>query len=418
MKKKFYFFLKLLFVFAILFDINFKFLPSLTTSRIAFFSIVILAFFRKDKLSIYYIYYLFILLIILFFSILQFFYSGDFSQPSRIIWFTLYGIVAPFLFKNYIKSYNEFFCLISVAVLIQAVMTIFSFLMPSVKSVFNNFILSSSNYDETNVLRAMGFASVGGASFSVIQSTGVISLLILLKFNNLNYIKRLLIWISILIILISIFFVGRTGMFISFIAIFIYVISLKVKFRNVAVILMLLFLVFQINYTSLIENFTSGVDGFRSDLFISWIESSFKVKDNDTTDALNEMPIPPLSFETIIGTGRVRSITGNGNASGHDSGYVQTYYSLGLLLAICFYIFFLIFTIFLIQCNKFQKYYDSKKQKILYLLILIVFVIEIKEPFIFHYSFPFFVLSSILNINKGYLDNYLKLIKPKDAFLN
>jgi O-antigen ligase len=297
-------------------------------------------------------------------------------------------------------------------------MTIFSFLIPSVKSVFNNLILSSSNYDETNVLRAMGFASVGGASFSVIQSTGVISLLILLKFINLNYIKRFLIWISILIILVSIFFVGRTGMFISFIAIFIYVISLKVKFRNVAVILMLLFLVFQINYTSFIENLTSGVDGFRSDLFINWIESSFKVKDNDTTDALNEMPVPPLSFETIIGTGRVRSITGNGNASGHDSGYVQTYYSLGLLLAICFYIFFLIFAIFLIQRNKFQKYYDSKKQKILYLLILIVFVIEIKEPFIFHYSFPFFVLSSILNINKGYLDNNLKLIKPKVAFVN
>ena len=142
------------------------------------------------------------------------------------------------------------------------------------------------------------------------------------------------------------------------------------------------------------------------------------MKDNDTTDALNEMPVPPLSFETIIGTGRVRSITGNGNASGHDSGYVQTYYSLGLLLAIFFYIFFLIFAIFLIQRNKFQKYYDSKKQKILYLLILIVFVIEIKEPFIFHYSFPFFVLSSILNINKGYLDNNLKLIKPKVAFVN
>lgn len=418
MKKKFYFFLKLLFVFAILFDINFKFLPSLTTSRIAFFSIVILAFFRKDKLSIYFIYYLFFLSIILFFSTLQFFYSGDFTQTSRIVWFSLYGIVTPFLFKNYVKSNNEFFYLIGLAVLIQAILTIFSFLMPSVKSVFSNLILSSSNYDESNVLRAMGFTTVGGASFSVIQSTGVISFIILAKLNKWSLIKSFLIWFSILIILISIFFIGRTGMFISLTAILAYVISLKVKLRNVIVTITFIFLAFQINYTSLIENLTSGVDGFRSDIFIEWIESSFKVKDNETTAALNEMPVPPLSFETIIGTGRVRDVTGRENASGHDSGYVQTYYSLGLILATCFYLSFLIFLLFLIYRNKFQKYYDSINKKILYMLVLLVFFIEIKEPFIFYYSFPFFVLSCIFNLNKEISFNNLKNIKREEAFIN
>jgi hypothetical protein len=418
MKNFLYFFLKLLFVFAILFDINFKFLPSLTTSRIAFFIIVILAFFRKDKQSTYFIYYLFFLSIILFFSVLQFFYSGDFTQTSRIIWFSLYGIVTPFLFKNYVKSNNEFFYLIGIAVLIQAILTIFSFLMPSVKSVFSNLILSSSNYDESNVLRAMGFATVGGASFSVIQSTGVISFIILAKLNKWSLIKSFLIWFSILIILISIFFIGRTGMFISLTTILAYVISLKVKLRNVIVTITFIFLAFQINYTSLIENLTSRVDGFRSDLFIEWIESSFKVKDNETTVALNEMPVPPLSFETLIGTGRVRDVTGLENASGHDSGYVQTYYSLGLILATCFYLSFLIFLFFLIYRSNFQKYNDSINKKILYMLVLLLFFIEIKEPFIFYYSFPFFVLSCIFNLNKEISFNNLKNIKREEAFIN
>lgn len=412
MKKKFYFFLKLLFVFAILFDINFKFLPSVTTSRIALILICLFAFARKNKLSIFCIYYLVVLFSVLVFSIIQFLYSADFTQSSRIIWFSLYGIVIPFLFKNYIKNRNEFFCLISVAVLIQAILTICSYLMPSIKAVFSSLIIYTSNFDETNLLRAMGFASVGGASFSVIQSTGVISLLILNKLNDLSFLHRFLLWVSILVIFVSIFFIGRTGLFISIIATFIYILSLQLKLKNIAVVVMFLFLAFQINYINLIDNLTSNIDGFKSELFVNWIENSFKLKGNETASDLNEMPIPPLSFETIIGTGRVLDISGFGNASGHDSGYVQTYYSLGLLLAVFFYSAFFVFLIYQI---KIQNQFKTEKQTFLYLLVFVVFIVEFKEPFIFSYSFPFFVLTSILVYSKQ--DNNLKLNNRKEIFV-
>jgi hypothetical protein len=389
MKKRFYFFLKLIFVFAILFDINFTFLPSVTTSRLAFISLLSLTFIRKDKINISCVFYLLVLSVILMFSIGQFLYSSDFTQCSRLIWFCLYGIVTPFLFVNYIKGRNEFFWLISIAVVIQAVLTICSYLNPAVKGIFSSLIIYTSNFDETNTLRAMGFASVGGASFSVIQSTGVISLLILDRLNSFKFFKRILLWISILIVFISIFFIGRTGLFISIFAILVYFISLGFKLKNVMIAAIVFFAAIQINYLNLIESLTSNIDGFKSELFVTWIESSFQLKGNETAEDLNKMPVPPISFQTIIGTGRVVDKNGFGNASGHDSGYIQTYFSLGLFLAFCFYISYMLFLGYQIQ-----------KQKKLYLFVFVMFLIEFKEPFIFNYSFPFFVLSSILIFNR------------------
>jgi hypothetical protein len=411
MKKWFYSFLKLLFVFSVLFDINFKFLPSLTTSRLAFLALLLLVLIKKKRFPVSSLNYLAVLFVILFFSIWQYLFSGDFTQPSRIIWFSLYSILTPFLFINFIKNRNEFFYLIALAVTIQAVLTILSYLLPSVKNVFNSLIIYSSNFDATNLLRAMGFASVGGASFSVIQSTGVISFLVLDNLNKFHFLKRFLIWVSILLIFISIFFIGRTGLFICIISFIIYFVSLKLKLKSIAITAAFLFLASQINYVNLVQNLTSGVDGFNTDLFVNWIESSFKLKDNETTEALNEMPVPPLSFETVFGTGRVRDISGLENASGNDSGYIQTYYSLGLILAIIFYVTFFSFLIYQI---KMQKKFNDSKQFVLYLLVFVIFVLEFKEPFIFHYSFPFFVLSSILIFRKNSSNNTSKIIIPKE----
>ena len=411
MKKWIYSFLKLLFVFSILFDINFKFLPSLTTSRLAFLALLLLVLFKNKRFSVSSLNYLAVLSFILLFSIGQYLFSGDFTQSSRIIWFSLYSILTPFLFINFIKNRNEFFNLIGLAVTIQAVLTVLSYLLPSVKNVFDSLIISSSNVYATDWLRAMGFTSVGGASFSVIQSTGVISFLILDKVNNFHFLKRFLIWVSILIIFISIFFIGRTGLFICILSFIIYFVSLKLKLKNIAITVVFLFLASQINYVNVVQNLTSGVDGFNIDLFVNWIESSFKLKDNETTQALNEMPVPPLSFETVLGTGRVRDKSGLLNASGNDSGYIQTYYSLGFILAIFFYISFFSFLIY--QINVQKKYSDSK-HFVLYLLVLAIFVLEFKEPFIFHYSFPFFVLSSILTFSKKDSNNNLKIIMPKE----
>jgi hypothetical protein len=390
MKKTLYFIFKTIILFSILFDINFVFAPGITTARVALATLILVAFVKKPTFQTHTINFLTFLIVLLSFSILQYLFSKDFSQSSRLIWFCLYGVIAPFLYLSHVKNRTDFFLSVSIVAFIQAILTICSYLNPAIKSSFSSLIIFTSNYDDQIVLRALNFASVGGASFSVIQSSGVISLLILNHICKLNFIKTTMSWVAIVIILISIVFTGRTGLFISIFAIVTYLLlnpSVK-KFSSLGLFLLIFS---QINFLGIIDKFTSNIEGYKSEIFVQWIESSFDLKGNSTVEALNEMPIPKISLKTIIGTGKVVDENGQGNACRNDSGYIQTYYSLGLILAMTFYIGYLLFL------NRIIK---LQRNKALYLLPLIVFFIEYKEPFIFSYSFPFFVLCTILIFNK------------------
>jgi hypothetical protein len=383
--------LKLLWIFAILYDVNFSILPSFTTSRIALIFLLWIQVFKKKTFPKYGIIFLVFLGILIVYSIIQSIYSKDLTQTSRLVWFSLYSIACPFVIVNYIKNRDEFFWLVSIAVFIQAVITITAYLNPGFKSVMASVIISTSNYDETNVIRAIGFASIGGASLSLIQTTGIFSILLLQGLNKYSLYKKLLLWFLLIIILISIFFIGRTGLIISFVAIIIYFFSTKFTIWRVISTATIIALLAQVNFLNLIENVTKNIEGYNTELFVAWVTESFQFKNNETAGILASMPVPTLSAETIIGTGRVRDASGFGNASGNDSGYIQLYYSLGLIMTLIFYFGYFIFLIFSI--NKSRKY-------ALLILVLIVFMLEFKEPFLFSYSFPFYILCTILLINK------------------
>jgi len=324
-------------------------------------------------------------------ALIQYSFSSDSAQLSRLLWFTLYSIVAPFLFVSFIKSRNELLYLISFAVALQAMFAILSFINPAIKELFYSLVIFTSNFNEDQVLRAVAFASIGGAGLSVIQSIGVISSLALLKTNKFSLYRNVLLWFVVIIIVISIVLIGRTGLFISILCLLIYFISELKNFKNIIIISLIFIAFYQIDLNNTLEKLTSDVDGFNGDMFTAWVENAFKIKNNDTSEELANMPIPPISLETIIGTGRVVHESGFGNASGHDSGYIQTYYSLGLLVAGFFYTIYFFFL---------RDQIKRKKINYLYILLFIMFMIEIKEPFIFQYAFPFFVLSMIIVSDK------------------
>ena len=94
--------------------------------------------------------------------------------------------------------------------------------------------------------------------------------------------------------------------------------------------------------------------------------------------------MPPLTVETLVGTSLV--VRGDVNASGHDSGYIQTYYALGAGAALAFYVGFLLLSLSTIVRR------SDRLPLLVFLLSL--FVIEVKEPFLFKYSAPLaFVLA-------------------------
>ena len=312
---------------------------------------------------------------------------------GRLTYFTMYGIITPFILIKYFKSRKEFVLIVGFASLTQAILTLCSYFIPIFKDFFNDLILYNSNFGEENLMRARGFVSVAGATFSVIQFCGVASFLIYLRYYSKSNITTLLIWCALIVIIISILFIGRTGLFLSLVALLLYIISNKISIKKAIIWAIVFFSFFQLNFLTLLEKFTTNIDGYNTELFVAWIDSGFRIN-NDLVEGLSEMPIPKLSYSTIIGTGLVKGPNGEGNASGHDTGYIQSYYSMGLIFAIIFYLSYYLLLISLVK---------KSRDFVGFILVLVLVLIESKEFFIFSYTYPFFLLSFILigqNFNK------------------
>ena len=377
------FIIKIILIFFIIYDFGFIAFPSLTSGRIVLLAIFIYSLIKKDILINKEVAFFSIFIFILFVaSLIQFINSDDFIQSSRLFWFTIYSIITPFLllkiFKDKIDFLNAFF----IATTIQSIITIGSFLNPEFKQFILSAIVVGGN-DIKDGFRAIGFTSASGAAFSVIQFCGVFSGLMLLKYTRDNLIKSIFILIFILIGLLSTLIIGRTGLLCSIIAI-IYFLFINFNLKKAILYSVITFIISQINFINLLENQTEGIDGFNIELFKNWIEDGFILKNNNTVEAISRMPIPPLSLNTIVGTGEVFDAEKSVNASGHDSGYIQTYFSLGFVFAIVFYVSYFLF---LIRITK------LKNLLILLFLIFILFVVEFKEPFIFKYILPFYILT-------------------------
>jgi hypothetical protein len=371
-------------IFFLIYDIGFSFAQSITSGRFVFLGLCLFYFFRYKNFRVNKDAFLFfaVLLILNIVAIFQFINSDDFKQSSRLIWFTIYSIITPFLllkiFKDKIDFLNAFF----IATTIQSIITIGSFLNPEFKQFILSAIVVGGN-DIKDGFRAIGFTSASGAAFSVIQFCGVFSGLMLLKYTRDNLIKSIFILIFIVIGLLSTLIIGRTGLLCSIIAI-IYFLLINFNLKKVILYSVITFIISQINFINLLENQTEGIDGFNIEFFKNWIEDGFILKNNNTVEAISRMPIPPLSLNTIVGTGEVFDAEKSVNASGHDSGYIQTYFSLGFVFAIVFYVSYFLF---LIRITK------LKNLLILLFLIFILFVVEFKEPFIFKYILPFYILT-------------------------
>ena len=215
--------------------------------------------------------------------------------------------------------------------------------------------------------------------------------LFLLKMEK-NKLPKIALFLLTFFCLLSTLITGRTGLVISLLTIFVFIIS-ELSVKNVLRYSIILLIFSLVDYVALFEKLTSKIAGFDIAYFINWSGAALTVKDNRSINELTSMPIPPITAKTILGTGEVVDSKYGGNSSGNDSGYIQTYYSLGLILAIFFYTVYFAFL-----TNEIRK--SHKWALILPLLIMIL--IEYKEPFIFKYILPFFILTLILEEQKEY----------------
>lgn len=146
--------------------------------------------------------------------------------------------------------------------------------------------------------------------------------------------------------------------------------------------------------TILSNKLTSSLDsisGFSSEFFLGWISEGFDIKDNRTVNALvSTQNIPELTIQNFfIGSGTISNSNGL-NTSGHDSGYIQTYFSIGLIFTVLFYLSFSVFIV--------QNFKILNNRKLLFFICLIILVLEFKEPMLFKYTEGFIFLSVLFSM--------------------
>lgn len=386
------FLINALLIFCIIYDFSFLSSPGITSGRIAFVFICIKSIFdyKSTSLNRDLVYFLCFLAFLFLVSLIQYLNSLDFTQSSRILWFSIYAILTPFLFRKFFLNLEEFLYSILLATSLQAIISINSFLNPIFKQGILNILVVGGNNIEDGIYRAISFSGSSGAALSVIQFCGVFSGLMLLKYCRQTAVRSTIVLVGIFCCLLSTLIVGRTGLICSLLSIFYFLFS-TINFRNVAEFSILILLISQINFSSVLESQTERVEGFNVDFFFNWIEDGLTLKNNNTVEYIKKMPIPSLSLKTILGTGEVFDSDNMKNASGHDSGYIQTYYSLGYILGFAFY---LSYFLFLLKETKGRNLFSF------FFIIILMFIIELKEPFIFKYILPFFTLNLILLSNK------------------
>jgi len=373
-------------IFFLIYDMNFHFMPSVTTGRIAFLYLLLTNFQSLKLLVKEYNNFLFVMFFFLFISLVQSIFSQDSTQFSRFFYFILYALICPLFLDYRINNFEKTSWFFLIAISFQSLILIYTFFNPSFKTVLETYIIYGGNFGVENLYRSFGLSSSSGAALSLIQGLGTgIGFYIL--YSNKTRWK----WLTIFLIVLCFFstlFVGRTGLLVSFLFLSIYL-MVSFNFINLFKYMLILGLVSYFSFGDILESNLNSIEGFKTDVFLTWISEGFDIQDNRTVDALlYKQPVPALTLQTlVIGTG---TISTNGvNTSGHDSGIIQTYYSLGLILTFLFY-----FSLFYFL----KKNFIALNKKLIYCLIILIFLLEMKEPFLFKYAEGFIILSFLFSL--------------------
>ena len=373
-------------IFFLIYDIHFQFMPYVTTGRIAFLYLLLTNFQSLKLLVKEYKNFLLIMFFLLFISLIQSIFSHDSTQSLRFFYFIIYVLICPLLLAYRINNFEKTSRFFLIAISFQSLILIYAFFNPSFKTVLETYIIYGGNFGVEDLYRSFGLSSSSGAALSLIQGLGTgIGFYIL--YSDKSRWKWLTIFLTVLCFF-STLFVGRTGLLVSFIFLSVYL-MFSLKFINLFKYILIISLVSYFSFGDLLESNLNSIEGFKTDFFLRWISEGFDVQDNKTVDALlYKQPVPELTLQTlVIGTG---TISENGvNTSGHDSGYIQTYYSLGLILTFLFYFSFFFYL---------KKNFTSLNIKLIYFLIILIFLLEMKEPFLFKYAEGFIIMSFLFSL--------------------
>lgn len=379
-------------VFLYIYNISFSIIPPISTGRAVFLLMIAIYWrdifhlakkiFTENALAFFVIGACFLWTAVLY---IQADYQ-DSTQLSRFFHFYLFVILGSIAVARLINfNSGQFLLVFGLAAALQAAFIFFALFSDGFRAWTEANLVQGGNISLEDALRVAGLSNSSGALLSLIQGLGVISLLFSAK-NSKTVKSGAALLLFAIMTLLSCIPTGRTGLFVGGIA-FLFFLCWAWKFKYFAKKLLLAVLLIPLLispfYRQLIELYADAPQLVQ---IADWAFELIMSGDSESVRDLSTMPIPALTAKTLVGTGVVSRDDGV-NASGHDSGYIQLYYAIGLPMALYFYCAFSAF---------FIKMTITSKERWGLLALLMVLALEVKEPFIFKYILPFYFLTLII----------------------
>lgn len=315
--------------------------------------------------------------------------SNEYSILSRMIYFFIYGGIGTWLIILVFPSLEIFLQSIKYSGLIQSVIIYLLFFFEFFRNFAFQFILNEGN---VSFLRA----SDRGTGFGVEGATLTIYLFLAASVCIFFYLEKKseIQNVIILIILgISMLLVGRTGLYALLVLILLTYIRYRINTKKIVFKDIITVIVVLIICGTLIFIIQSGsVTGVRFEKMIRNFSNIINFSEDRSINSLANMIIPKIGINNFWGYGVYRG-SFNGIYLQHDSGYIQSIFSLGILFFCIFYL-----SIFFIMKFFYSKINNKNLKFIMCFIFILLFIIEVKEPFfIKSITFSFFIVTCALN---------------------
>lgn len=382
----------LLILFSI-YSIRFSGMPAPLTPRIIVIMIIVIGFnfqqvinYRRMALKKIDFFWLSTNLSILIYSWIIVFlnntYESSYLIVDSVFNFFVFVVLLPIFADKIFSDAKHFAQCVMYAAVIQSTIVILSFAIPSVRS----FLVATQVMDVSRYgWRVIGLG-IAGAGGSVYLLTGLVASGYLIVEGD----RRLSTFIYSIINIVAIALVGRTG-FYGALMIIVYLLlfnSGKIKSKIVTNFKFLFtgLILLLISY-SMLNIFPEIDNEFLSYTFYRLWELFRDGTDSSALNNINNInsPIPGLSLETLFGTGITRGTISTGEVFMHDGGYVQRYAAMGLFASTFSYI---VFVIYIARWLKVKSASVLTRRYVLYCMIILL-IIEYKEPFIYMLAYPF-----------------------------
>lgn len=311
--------------------------------------------------------------------------SGDGITPiprfiNMLIVLPLFFITGKYIFRNV----DELMRVLYIGCVIQAIIIILATTIPALETALKLFFLGSSDLEELDKVERM-ISSGYNIGFQCFTSQGSLKMAvgeigacyILMKDNGKKFFINLLLF---LVITFASSLLSRTGLFISIACLLVVLLNKRkqgVKGYTSAIIIILIAYLLS---SFILSSFSSN--SYLSEKFNRYV-SLFSEGGGEAYfldwggQGSGDNVIPPLSFETLIGLGIEKGVSGTGIRTIVDGGFLSNYSSIGLIATIINYL--IIFS-FIIRQYKFTK--DQKYKGVIVIFLIILIMGEIKEHFV------------------------------------